>query len=129
MFSTTLSFEALSWYTSNLRTSMLLTANKVFGQSALCCLHVNYSSSSVCSSRQLSETYVKVQFVLKFGLEVCSTDLGMLGQIIDYGKMGGNLLRQTLNTEMSTFRDQMEARGRLIFTHIIPDSVNWDWWL
>ena len=64
MFQRTLLFEALSWYTSNLRTCMLLIAKKVFGQSALYCLYVNYFSSSVCSTRHLSETYVKVQFVL-----------------------------------------------------------------
>ena len=58
-----------------------------------------------------------------------STDLGMLGQIIHYGKMRGNLLRQTLNKEMWTFRDQMGARAKLIFTDIIQDGLNLDWWL
>ena len=50
----------------------------------------------------------------------------MLGQIIHYGKMRGNLNPQTLNTDIATFRDQMQARGKLIFTHIIQDGVNWD---
>ena len=50
----------------------------------------------------------------------------MLGQIIHYGKMRGNLNSQTLNTDMATFTDQMQARGKLIFTHIIQDGVNWD---
>ena len=55
-----------------------------------------------------------------------STDPGMLQQIIHYGKMRGNLNSQTLNTDMSTFRDQMQGRDKLIFTHIIQDGVNWD---
>ena len=64
MFQTNLPFETLSWYTSNVETSMLLTVKKVLGQSALFCLYVNYFSSSVCSSCHLSESYVKVHFVI-----------------------------------------------------------------
>ena len=56
----------------------------------------------------------------------CSIDLGMLGLISHYGKMRGNLNPQTLNTDMATFTDQMQARGKLVFTHITQDGVNWD---
>ena len=57
----------------------------------------------------------------------CSTDLGMLGQIIHYGKMRPNLLQETWNTTMPIFRDQIWVTSKLVFTHIIQDSVNGDW--
>ena len=56
----------------------------------------------------------------------CSIDLGMLGLIIHYGKMRVNLNPQTLNTDMSTLRDQMQASGKLAFTDITQGGVNWD---
>ena len=59
----------------------------------------------------------------------CSTDLGMLGQIIHYGKRRENLRWQTWNTKMWNFRNHMQVRGKLIFSHIIQDGLNWDWWL
>ena len=59
----------------------------------------------------------------KFLCKPCSTDLGMLGQIIHYRKMGRNLIQQTGNTDIPTFRDQMCVRAKLIFTHITQDGV------
>ena len=65
----------------------------------------------------------------KFLCTLCATDLGMLGQIIHYGKMGGNLLQHTWNKEMPIVKDQMEVRAKLIFTHIIQDGLNRVSWL
>ena len=132
-------FEALSWYTSNLRTSMLLIANNVFGQSALYCLWIIFQA--VCVLPVVFQKLMsKFNLCFKFCLQVIGkrfkflwmpwwSDLGMLGQTIQYGKMRANLLQQTWNTEMRIFRDQMRMRAKLIFTHIIADGLNWDWWL
>ena len=139
IFWTTLPFEALSWYTSNLGTSMLLTFKKVFGQSALCCLYVNYFfQQCVFFPTSFTKLMSKFNLCLKFCLELmdqrckflwvpCLTDLGMLGQIIHYSKMRANLLWETWNTTMPIFRDQIRVRTNLIFTHIIPEGVNCDW--
>ena len=159
-------FEAFSWYTSNLRTSI----HQIL-QHLRCLLSRKFSASllfvvcmwtifpAVCLLPVIFHKLMSnFNLCFKFCLEVihqtfkflwmpCSTDLGMLGQMIHYGKMRENLLRQTLNKEMWTFRDQMGARGhtlkkdmwtfrdqmwargKLIFTHIIPDGLNRDWWL
>lgn len=66
----------------------------------------------------------------KFLWTPCSTDLGMLGQIIHYGKRRENLRWQTWNTKMRTFRNHMWVRGKLIFfSHYTQDGLNWDWLL
>ena len=133
-------FKALSWHTSNFRKSMFLTTNKVFSQSALCSLYVNYFFKVCVLPVIFNKLLSKFNLCFKFCLKVihqrlkflrlpCWSHLGMLGQTIHYGKMGANLFQQTRNTEMRIFRDQMRMRAKLIFTHIIQDGLNRDWWL
>ena len=140
MFWTTLPFEALPWHTSNLTRSMLLTAIKVFGQlHFVVCMWTIYSPVYVLLFI-FNKLMSKLNLCFEFCLEViqqrlkffCTpywTDLGMLRQIIHYGKIRGNILPQTWSTKMPTFRDQMRVRAKVIFTHIIQIGVNWDWWL
>ena len=140
MFWTALPFEALSWYTSNLGTSMLLTFKNVFGRPVCALLFV--CELFFPAVRVLPNIFHKLMskfnLCLKFCLELmdqrckllwvpCLTDLGMLGQIIHYSKMRANLLWETWNTTMPIFRDQIRVRIKLIFTHIIQDGVNCDW--
>ena len=50
----------------------------------------------------------------------------MLGQIFDSGKTRAYLFGKTGNTKMPTFRDTICMKGKPIFTHIIPQDLNWD---
>ena len=117
----------------------------------LCCLLVTRSSASlhfvVCMGTIFSAVCVlpvifnrvmsKFNLCFKFCLEVihqrlkflcmpCSTDLGMLGQIIHYRKMRANLLWETWNTTMPILRDQIRVRTKFIVTQIIQEGVNCD---
>ena len=118
----------------------VVTGNKVFSQSALYCLYVNYFSEVCVLPVIFNKLMSKFNLCFKFNLEViherlkflctpCWSDLGMLGQTIHSRKMGANLLQKTRNTEMWISRDQMRMRAKLIFTHIILDGLNRDWWL
>ena len=139
-------FEAFLWYTSNLRTSihqilqhLRCLLSRKFSASlhfvvcmwtifpAVCVLPVVFqklmSKSNLCFKFCLGVIHQR----LKFLRMPCSTDLGMLGQIIHSGKMRANLLRETWNTTMPILRDQIRVGTNLIFTHIIPEGVNCDW--
>ena len=121
----------------------------------LCCLLVTRFSPSLCFVVWMwtisSEVCVlpvifnklmsKFNLYFKFSLQVihqrlkflCTpfwNDVGMCGQIIHYAKMGANLLQQTWNTEMRTFKNEMRVRAKLLFPHIIiQDGLNRDWGL
>ena len=134
MFWKTFPFEALSWYTSNLRTSI----HQILEH--LCCLLSRKSSASlhfvVCmwtifpAVCVLPVVFQKLMSKSNLCFKFC---LGVIHQRFKFLWMpcSTNLLRETWNTTMPVFTDQILVRTKLIFTHIIQDGVNcvWGLWL